>query len=189
MSDQNTAKLQLEKITAPSYDGIGHWVGGSIGLDLESRTTFRFSSPERSWVAAVLDSGGLYEQALVWPNAGVVAIGQGSTLWLLSMKDGSLQERFDFGYFMSMRLASNGSVLFIASNRGILALDESLQLLWRNDAIAADGVVIESPDDDSINVSAEWNPPGGWVQLRISCLDGTVSTPTNPGSSSKWQTH
>jgi len=77
-----------------------------------------------------------------------------------------------FGYFFI-----HDEKLYIASGRGITALDSSLHLLWCNENLAIDGVIIHEVTEDGkyLRVSCEMNPPGDWCEKLVSLANGECS--------------
>lgn len=72
-----------------------------------------------------------------------------------------------FGYFFQY-----GDMMFAASASGVLAFGEEMDLLWRNEDIAVDGVLFHGIEDGALCVSCELDPPGGWVDKRLGIITG-----------------
>lgn len=72
-----------------------------------------------------------------------------------------------FGYFLE-----HEEMLFAASAAGVLAFDKNMELLWRNESIAVDGVTFNGIENSALCVSCELDPPGGWVDKRLDIRTG-----------------
>ena len=68
-----------------------------------------------------------------------------------------------FGHFYP-----SDDILFAASAAGALAFDEKMELIWRNENLAVDGVTFGGVSGNVLDISCETDPPGGWVDK---CLD------------------
>lgn len=73
-----------------------------------------------------------------------------------------------FGYFLE-----HGETLFAASAAGVLAFDGNMELLWRNESLAVDGVTFGGVCGGVLEISCELDPPGGWVDKRLDILTGS----------------
>ena len=48
--------------------------------------------------------------------------------------------------------------------------------LWKSDVLGIDGVIVNHVSSKYIDVSGEWDPPGGWKETRLNIKDGTEMT-------------
>jgi len=46
------------------------------------------------------------------------------------------------------------------------------EIIWVNNSLGIDGVIIEKFDTDKIYGSGEWNPPGGWRDFVLDINTG-----------------
>lgn len=74
-----------------------------------------------------------------------------------------------FGYFVDDR-----DILYVLGCCYIMAFNSHLELLWKTDNLAIDGVVFKYIEGNTMTVSCEMDPPGGWIDRKISLLDGSV---------------
>ena len=74
-----------------------------------------------------------------------------------------------FGYFFQY-----SDMMFAASASGVLAFDTEMNLLWRNEDIAVDGVLFHGVEDGALCVSCELDPPGGWADRRLDIVTGEL---------------
>lgn len=72
-----------------------------------------------------------------------------------------------FGYFLE-----HEEMLFAASAAGVLAFDKNMDLLWRNENLAVDGVCFGGVCENVLEISCELDPPGGWVDKRLDIRTG-----------------
>lgn len=64
------------------------------------------------------------------------------------------------------------NILFAASAAGMLAFNEKMELIWRNENLAVDGVVFGGISGNVLDISCETDPPGGWVDKRLDIRSG-----------------
>ena len=72
-----------------------------------------------------------------------------------------------FGSFLERE-----ETLFAASAAGVLAFDKNMDLLWRNESLAVDGVTFGGVCGGVLEISCELDPPGGWVDKRLDIQTG-----------------
>jgi hypothetical protein len=48
------------------------------------------------------------------------------------------------------------------------------EALWESEALAVDGVLCDCIADDTMMISCEMDPPGGWIERKISLIDGRI---------------
>ncbi len=66
----------------------------------------------------------------------------------------------------------NGELLFAASGTGVLAFNAEMELLWRNEDLAVDGVCFGGVCGNVLAISCEMDPPGGWHEKRLDIRTG-----------------
>lgn len=105
-----------------------------------------------------------------------LCIGTGDTVIFVNLEtlgSISMQVNFYFGYFFI-----HENMLYIASGTGITAVNESIQTVWKNEALAIDGVVIhevcKKGNQKYLRISCEMNPPDDWVEKHVSLRTGEV---------------
>ncbi|MDE6733655.1 MAG: hypothetical protein K2J77_12385 [Oscillospiraceae bacterium] len=72
-----------------------------------------------------------------------------------------------FGSFLEYE-----EMLFAASAAGVLAFDKNMDLLWRNESLAVDGVTFGGVFGEVLEISCELDPPGGWVDKQLDIQTG-----------------
>jgi hypothetical protein len=55
-----------------------------------------------------------------------------------------------------------------------VAFNHDLEQLWESDDLAVDGVICEGIEDDTMMITCETDPPGGWIKRTISLNDGRI---------------
>ena len=76
------------------------------------------------------------------------------------------------GYFGRFEIYQG--VLYVLGCEDVMAFNYNLDLLWKSDILAVDGVLCNGIEKDTMSLSCEMDPPGGWVDRKISLLDGRV---------------
>lgn len=69
---------------------------------------------------------------------------------------------------------TNKDRLYVASSSRLSCFDPDCEPVWKSEAIAVDGVVVDEFLSDRILVSCEVDPPGHWIQCRLSIHNGTL---------------
>ena len=125
-----------------------------------------------------------FREEIVWPAASVVAVGGGDAVHFLSAESGAVVatlplEVDTFGHFGP----ADGDVLYVLGWRHVVAVDRTLATRWVSRDLAVDGLVWKDQVGDRILLSAEMDPPGGWVDVEIDVLSGSriARTQGRPG--------
>ncbi|MDY7229693.1 hypothetical protein [Hyalangium rubrum] len=160
-----------------------HWIGGRPGVDLGDRWIFTLSrGGEPLWQAAVLfDAGGPFVESLVWEKAEVVLLGGGATFFALDLVRGveRLHRQVDM-YFGHFELDPEWNSLYVLGGENIQKFDPGLNWMWTSERIAVDGIVATGFSGQHLHVSAEMDPPGGWMPVTLDVLTGQRVTGTAP---------
>ncbi len=103
-----------------------------------------------------------------------LCIGSGKTVIFVNLESfASLTMEVSkyFGYFFVHQ-----DMLYIASGKGIMAIDSKLQTVWKNDRLADDGVIIHEvlAPRDALRISAQEALPYGeyWKEKLVSMKTG-----------------
>lgn len=128
-----------------------------------------------AWSADVpLDmSGTPFREEVLWPVASVVAIAGGPTVHFLSSESGAIVKTLSlegdlFGHFGP----TDDDVLYILGWRNVIAVDKTLTVRWMSRDVAVDGITWTGREGDRIQLSAEMDPPGGWVDVELDAITG-----------------
>ncbi len=102
-----------------------------------------------------------------------LCMGVGTKVIFVNMETmGSLSIEVDlyFGYFFM-----HEEKLYIAFGTGIMAISSDLQVLWKNEHLAVDGVIIHEVTEDGkyLRISCEMDPPGSWKEKLVNLADGS----------------
>lgn len=76
------------------------------------------------------------------------------------------------GYFGHLYV--NDNQFYITDASGIYCIDTTGIILWKNNNLAVDGVIINDFLDNTILGSGEWDPPGGWQDFVIDRQTGIL---------------
>lgn len=135
----------------------------------------RDAGDETLWsVELRLDTGGTpFREEVVWPAASVVAIAGGPTVHFLSRDSGVVLKSLSldddlFGHFGP----TDRDVMYILGWRNVIAVDKTLAVRWVCRDVAVDGITWRGENGTSILLSAEMDPPGGWVDVALDAVTG-----------------
>jgi hypothetical protein len=112
-------------------------------------------------------------QAIFWQ--GWFAFGFGSRALLLR-EQGGAPLGVGLGCYFEEFITGEDYLLAI-SGQGIVRLDAAGAVVWRNDALAVDGVIVFDVEDGAIDGQGEWDPPGGWRDFLVSLETGETLPP------------
>lgn len=133
------------------------------------------ASGETVWsVELRLDTSGTpFREEVVWPAASVVAIAGGPTVHFLSPDSGAVLRSLSldddlFGHFGP----ADRDVMYVLGWRNVIAVDRTLAVRWVSRDVAVDGITWKGESRNRIQLSAEINPPGGWVDVELDAVTG-----------------
>jgi ureidoacrylate peracid hydrolase len=89
---------------------------------------------------------------------------------LVSQTTGQQHDLCLENYFVGFH--AEADYLLALSGIGIARLDESGAVIWKNDDLGLDGVIVDHITHGMITGQGEWDPPGGWRPFRLSLADG-----------------
>lgn len=105
-----------------------------------------------------------------------LCIGTGSRVIFVNLESLgsiSMQVNFYFGYFFI-----HEDILYIASGTGIIAVNHTLQTVWKNETLAEDGVIIhevfQQDNQQFLRISCEMDPPNNWQEKLVNIQNGEV---------------
>ncbi len=103
-----------------------------------------------------------------------LCIGTGHTVIFVNLEtfaSVTMEVSLYFGYFFQ-----HGDMLYIASGKGIAAVDSALHTVWKNDRLADDGVIIHEvlENREALRISAQESLPYGeyWKEKLVSLKTG-----------------
>ena len=109
----------------------------------------------------------------VWPAAAVVAIGGGRHVCFLAEASGAIVKTLPLGSDLFGHFSDDADdVLYILGWRRVVAIDRSLTVRWVSKDIAIDGITWRGQAGKRILLSAEMDPPGGWVDVELDAATG-----------------
>lgn len=114
-----------------------------------------------------------FRAEVVWPAAAVVAVGGGGEVHFLAADSGAVVATVAlgddrFGGFGDPA----GDVLYVLGWRDVIAIDRSLAVRWVSKDVAVDGILWRGQDGDRIELAAEMDPPGGWIEVELDVATG-----------------
>ncbi len=107
-------------------------------------------------------------RAMVWRDWFVFGFGGRAIL----LREGDTVE-IDLDCYFGEFLAGDDYLLVI-SGQGIVRLDPQGRIVWRNDELGLDGVLVFDIEGDVIDGQGEWDPPGGWREFLVSLETGDI---------------
>ncbi|MDI3285794.1 hypothetical protein [Polyangium sp. 15x6] len=121
-----------------------------------------------------------FREELVWESAGVVIVGGGDTVFVLDIETGVRRAAIAvpslFGHLALTTVPAPGrgeeELLFILGWTDVHAIDGRLETRWIARDVAVDGIVFHEVRGDAVVVSAEMDPPGGWVEVALDARTG-----------------
>lgn len=146
------------EIAAEHYLKLGS--GKYYALEMNEQSFLRVEVDRDDWNP--------FNSATVWGR--FFCLGTGSGIIFIDLNTFEyrrVEVDFYIGYFYQY-----DDMLFAASASGVLAFDKEMNLLWRNESIAVDGVTFRGIENGALCVSCELDPPGGWVDKRLDITNG-----------------
>ncbi len=121
-----------------------------------------------------------FREELFWEATNTVVIGGGNVVYVFDVLNGVVRAKVPvpsfFAHLAIATIATAGGVaeefLFILGWADVHAIDSQLETRWTARDVAVDGVVFREICDNVIVVSAEMDPPGGWVDVALDALTG-----------------
>ena len=93
-------------------------------------------------------------------------------VYIINLLDLKVIHKDISGYFGRFVIIDDS--LYVLGCENITAYDSCMNEKWISDDIAVDGVLLKKIEGDAIIVSCEMDPPGGWVNKRISLSSGKL---------------
>ena len=93
-------------------------------------------------------------------------------VYVINMPDLKVTHKEISGYFGHFEIIDDS--LYVLGMNNITAFDSGMNEKWISDNIAVDGVTFYKTEGDTMIVSCEMDPPGGWIEKRISLSDGKL---------------
>lgn len=139
------------------------------------RTYFQ-QNRDAFWRDALAYHGLLSEafcERIFWEAAEVLAIGFEHTVELVDPDSGDLVRAISLGNDMFGHFGpADGDVLYVLGWRDVVAIERTFDVKWRSMNVAVDGITWRGRDADRIQLSAEMDPPGGWVDVELDADTG-----------------
>jgi hypothetical protein len=110
--------------------------------------------------------------------AGWIVVGFAGRVVLVSIHDGGqhtialsdCQPPESLDYFC--RMSCEADFLLVTSGRRVFRIGANGDVLWKSKEVGLDGVIAHWVCDGVIHGSGEWDPPGGWVDFKLSLETG-----------------
>jgi len=105
-----------------------------------------------------------YKQAEVLNNIGIVGHEAHCYLFDINNKTQCTILKLS-GYFGHIYI--DDQFIYVADANGLYCLNQEGTILWSNNKLGIDGVIINDFGKNEISGSGEWDPPGGWEDFTI----------------------
>lgn len=120
-----------------------------------------------------------FREELFWEATNTVLIGGGNVVYLFDTC-GDLRAQIPvpslFGHLAIAAIPTAGGnaeeMLFILGWTDVHAIDSQLETRWIARGIAVDGIVFVEVREGAVILSAEMDPPGGWVNVALDVRTG-----------------
>jgi hypothetical protein len=110
-----------------------------------------------------------FKEAMVLDN--ILAVGHEEYFYLYNLNTNSTVLKFKVdGYFGKLYL--HNGLFYIADASGIRCINKEGNILWANNNLAIDGVIINKFEDAKIYGIGEQDPPGGWEDFILDLSTG-----------------
>lgn len=109
-----------------------------------------------------------FQDAIVW--RGNLMVGIGSYVHAISVADRSTVTIALGSYFG--HLYPTRDYVLLASGEGLFRMEPDRSILWKNEDLGIDGVVVHEPGPPVVRGEGEWDPPGGWRPFAVLAADG-----------------
>ena len=140
-------------------------------IDLGTGKTYCVYDGNSPIVLIEINTYGCFTDAVIF-NDYVVIGNYTEGVYSISLKDYSVKNIKIEGYYGYFEM--HKGVLYVLGCENIVAFNHSLEVLWESETLAVDGVLCDCIVDDTMMISCEMDPPGGWIERKISLIDGKI---------------
>ncbi|WP_029233200.1 hypothetical protein [Butyrivibrio sp. VCB2006] len=127
---------------------------------------------EIPYCQVIADPNHLHMEGIIFKDYLVIASDE--MVLFISLINLTVKEKVKPQYYVSKFIVAD-DVLYILDCTGIIAISSELDMLWENHDLAVDGVIATNfAEGDVMEISCEMDPPGGWIDRRISKKDGKI---------------
>jgi hypothetical protein len=120
-----------------------------------------------------------FREELFWEATNTVVIGGGNVVYFFDTQ-GDLRAQISvpslFGHLALAAIptaaGNTEELLFILGWTDVHAIDSQFETAWVARGVAVDGIVFIEGRDDAVILSAEMDPPGGWVNVALDVHTG-----------------
>jgi hypothetical protein len=114
-----------------------------------------------------------FRDEVLWPAASLVVIAGGAAVHFLSPESGAIVKTLSLDDDLFGRFGPTDSdLLYILGWQNVIAVDTALAVRWVSRGVAVDGIIWTGCEGNRIQLSAEMDPPGGWVDVELDVVTG-----------------
>ena len=121
-----------------------------------------------------------FREELFWSSTRRIVIAGGNAVYVFDAHSGELQTTIAipsfFGHLGLVTIPTASGLteeaLLIMGWTDVHVIDSAFKTRWVARNVAIDGIVFSEIRDNEIIVSAEMDPPGGWVEVGLDAFTG-----------------
>ena len=180
-------KLQMNKIEAAFLDrDEGSWdkvpkldLGERSSIESQQRVVGISKDDEKYLLLYVhaCDQCVCFESIKVLEDT--VIVGFGECIYFVEVLNATFKVKKMDGYFGDLYTPDEFGLpkdvfhILAASASHLYHFRKNSEELWRSPELGIDGVIVNDVISNTIRISGEWDPPGGWEEAEINLVDGT----------------
>ncbi len=107
-----------------------------------------------------------------------VVVGFGECVYFVDVLNETFKVKRMDGYFGALYTPDEFGLpedvfhILAASASHLYHFRRNSEEIWRSSALGVDGVIVNDVISNTIRISGEWDPPGGWEEAEINLVDG-----------------
>lgn len=140
-------------------------------IELGNGKTYIIYSGKEPVVAVEINRYDFFTDAIIFNDYAIIG-NYYEGIYVISLSDYSVRNIKIKGYFGYFEIDKNA--LYVLGCENIVAFSHDLEPLWESDSVAVDGVVCNCIKDNTMMILCEMDPPGGWIERKISLTDGKI---------------
>lgn len=116
-----------------------------------------------------------FHETVIWSHASLAVSGADDEVLFVDLATQELRGRIalEEDWFGSFG-AEPAEVLYVLGWRHVVAVRPDLSVAWISRWIAVDGIVWQKHEAGRITLSAEHDPPGGWLEVVLDDKTGRI---------------
>ena len=134
--------------------------------------TYYIEKNKTPYLTVCTDKHIFYDDETACIFGGRLCVGANDKVYFLNLETLQYMEMDAKWYFYSFFVYEN--MLYVSSGTGITKLNDRFEVIWDNQSLAVDGVLVQGVTGDGLFIEAECetDPPGGWQTVFIDIETG-----------------